>query len=225
MTLFLGAYFSKSYKKTFLFFAILFYLFSNSYFSYFLLSSLENPYKNQTKIDKKIDKIIILGGGDIKNSPNLPLSSDAFKRVLYGIMLSKRSHIPIIFTGGGSESDSFIKTVKELERSLYVKIDYSIESKSLNTYQNAKFTKELLKKEGMAKPIIYLVTSAYHTRRAVMIFENLGFVVIPKATDFKANIKNSVFLNMLPSMDALYSSYLAIHEYIGFFKDYLLSQI
>ncbi len=229
IALLLGAYFSKGYKKTLLFFTTLFYLFSNSYFSYYILSPLEKPFKKEIKTENKVDKIVILGGGNIKDSPNLPLRNDAFKRVIYGIMLSNSTNIPIIFTGGGNnknykESDSFIETVKELEKNLNIQIDYKVESKSLNTYENAKYTKKLLGKEGIKNPSVYLVTSAYHMRRAVMIFENFGFKVIPKATDFKAEKKDFSFLKILPNIGAFYNSYLALHEYIGFFKDYLLSR-
>ncbi len=227
IALLLAAIFSRKFKKLFSFSALIFYLLSNSYFSYYLLSPLEERYKKDTKMKTQIDKIVILGGGSIKESPSLPLSSDAFKRAVYGIMLSLSSGTPVIFTGGGytKESDSFIEVMKKLEKSLHVKVNYEVEPKSLNTYENAKFTKKLLEKEGIENPKIFLVTSAYHTRRAKMIFENTGFVVYPKATDFKATLKEKTYLNLLPSMEALHNSYLALHEYIGFFKDYLLSRI
>ncbi len=47
------------------------------------------------------------------------------------------------------------------------------ENKSLNTYENAKYSKEICDKYGFKKPI--LVTQSIHIPRSVYIFRKLGF--------------------------------------------------
>ena len=56
------------------------------------------------------------------------------------------------------------------------------ETKSLNTYENALHTRQILDKNGISH--IVLVTSAVHMPRALALFEKQGFSVIPAPTDY-----------------------------------------
>ena len=56
------------------------------------------------------------------------------------------------------------------------------ESESLTTGQNARYSAEILHREGFTHPI--LVTSAFHLPRAVLNFEKLGIEVTPYPSDF-----------------------------------------
>ena len=66
-----------------------------------LLSPLENPYNKPLSFCKDVDGVVVLGGGKTKGANNLPLSADAFKRAIYGLMIAKKEKLPLIFTGGG----------------------------------------------------------------------------------------------------------------------------
>ncbi|SHL66298.1 DUF218 domain-containing protein [Chryseobacterium contaminans] len=55
------------------------------------------------------------------------------------------------------------------------------EDQSMNTYQNAKFSNEILKKIGVSN--IYLVTSGFHMKRSVALFQTFGLKPIPQASD------------------------------------------
>lgn len=226
--LFAASIYAKRYKKFFLFSAIVFYLLSNTVISNILLSPLEKPYAKPSNI-KDADMVVVLGGGRIKGSSNLPLSQSAFKRVMWGLMIAKQKNLPLLFSGGGidtkfSEADAFIQTLNELSKYLKIKIDKKqilIEDKSLNSFENAKYTKKILQRRGVLNPKIILVTSACHMKRAIKLYRYFGIKVVPSATDFLINQKKYNFFDMLPHMGALKRSYMALHEYFGILSLYL----
>ncbi len=110
-------------------------------------------------------------------------------------MIAKQKNLPLLFSGGGidskySEADTFIQTLNELSKYLKIKIDKKqilIEDRSLNSFENAKYTKEILQKRGILDPKIILVTSVYHMKRAIRIYRYFGMKVEPSATDFLIN--------------------------------------
>ena len=231
LILFLAAFYAKRFKAIFLFFALCFYLLSNTFVANFLLQPLEQPYNKSFKAQKNVNAVIVLGGGIIAGSANLPLTTDAYKRAIYGIMIGKSQNLPVLFSGGGlskkyRESDAFLTCAKELEKPFGIdviisknlaikKFSFLVERKSLDTFQNAKFTKEKFHKVGIDKPVIYLVTSAYHMRRAVMLYRHFGFKVIPCATDFKISHRDSNIWDFFPKIGAFKHSFVALHEYFG----------
>ena len=96
------------------------------------------------------------------------------------------------------------------------------EKKSLNTYQNAIYVKEILDRLNIQE--VLLVTSAFHQPRACLIFEKLGIKVIPSPTDYwvtEGNKKNNqasiegFALDLLPDAHRLSRTTTAIKEYIG----------
>jgi uncharacterized SAM-binding protein YcdF (DUF218 family) len=226
-----AALFLKRFRVLFLLVASVFYLLSNNFVANFLLLPLELPYRDNFKTIQDADAVVVLGGGDIKGSVNLPLSGGAYKRAIYGLMIAKTEDLPLVFSGGGrdkrdSEAKSFLKSMTELQKYLLVDLKFSdklhkkkfsilTEDRSLDTFQNAKYTKEIFEKAGVKKPLIYLVTSAYHMTRAIRLYGRFGFKIIPSATDFKVNNKQSDIWDYFPQMEAFYKSYLAIHEYAG----------
>ncbi len=228
---FFAAFYVKKFKSIFIFFALTFYLLSNSYVSDFLLSPLETPYNKKIEQSKKALAVIVLAGGSIVGSTNIPMANDAYKRAMWGIMLAKSKNLPLLFSGAGlykkyTQADAFVESMKELEKNLGIsivlskdiilnKFSLSTENRSLSTYQNAKFSKESFDKLGIKNPTIYLVTSAYHMKRSALLYKYFGFNVIPAATDFKISHKPKSFWDFLPNIGALNRSYIALHEYVG----------
>jgi uncharacterized SAM-binding protein YcdF (DUF218 family) len=226
----LAALYAKRFRLFFLANATIFYLLSTSYVADWLLAPLETPF-NKSVEKASVDAVIVLGGGHTQGVANLPLSSDAYKRMMWGLMVAKSNNLPLLFSGGGVqkeylESDAFLDSLKELK--LYLEIptptskslgtkEFSlhIEDKSLDTYQNAQFSKVAFEQAGLATPTIYLVTSAYHMRRSIRLYEHFGFKVIPAATNFKINARTKDGWDYLPNAHAFYKSYVALHEYVG----------
>jgi uncharacterized SAM-binding protein YcdF (DUF218 family) len=68
--------------------------------------------------------------------------------------------------------------------------------------------------KGAGKKIV-LVTSAFHMRRAAMLFRRAGFDVEPYPVDFRARAGSVSILSFLPDATAQGQSALAIREVIG----------
>ena len=226
LALFAAAYRCKRYRTPFIVIAILFYLLSTRLVGVWLAKPLENAYAPPASLPKTIDAIVVPGGGNYLGTPNLPLLEGNMKRLLYGIMLAKKYNLPIIYTGGYRDPAAVTETVHELNEMLDLNLTMPkkfvhhfslyLETESRNTHENALFTKAFLHKAGISKPQICLVTSAFHMRRANMIFQKVGFQTIPAPTDFKAVLAAN--LNWLPETNALQLSYLALHEYLGYLR-------
>ncbi len=236
ISLFIASFLAKRFKKTLFFIALIFLLISTKHIGNYLLMPLEEPYNKAFQAKKGVDAVVVLAGGSIYKPPNIPLGGSSFKRLMYGLMIAKKENLPLIYTGlnafkRGEEDFAIKETIKELNKYLNLNIEMSktlqkkfcviSEKRSVDTYHNALFTKEIFNKAGIKKPKIYLVTSAYHMRRASIIFKNMGFEAIPEATDFLAS-KVSHYTAFIPSMGGFQSSFTAIHEYFGILKALIL---
>jgi len=212
---FIAILFMKRFKKIFLFFAIIFYLLSTKVVGNFLISQLENLYSPLIKV--KPHAVIVLGNGTKLDSPNLPLTRSATKRVLYALMLSNKTNLPLIFLGTQTESTATKKTIEEISKSFNKNFKFSItyHAKASNTKQSAKLLKNYLKTTNTP---IYLVTSASHMIRAKKYFLNEGFLVVPSATDYMSD-NDFCYCWLVPSMEGLKQSEIFIYELLGILKD------
>ena len=89
-----------------------------------------------------------------------------------------------------------------------------LERSSRNTYDNALYTAVVLNNKNIKR--ILLVTSAFHMRRAVALFEKQGFDVVPAPTDYQRLVAPRVLPGWLPSVDDLARTTIAIKEMVGF---------
>jgi uncharacterized SAM-binding protein YcdF (DUF218 family) len=166
---------------------------------------------------QEADAIVILGGGSNRNSLEFggdTLNRFSIERVRYGARLAKRLHKPVLVTGGAPEGG----TLSEGEiLSATLRDEYGVETKwvepySRNTRENARNSADILHKAGIQR--VYLVTHAWHLRRAMPEFEAAGLKVVPAGTGYFMEADLSP-LDFLPNGKALDKSYLAMHEWIG----------
>ena len=204
--------FAKKFKWLFFTSALSLYLLSNKFISNILLFPLENvKYK-----DNITPKAVVVLGGGTNPFDKLKTSPDAFKREVYGLLLAKKYDLPFIFTGGGikiNEATNIKKDINLITKTCGCKIKTYFENKSLDTYENAKYTAKLFKKLNLKKEI-FLVTSAYHMKRSIALFKHFGFRLIAKPVGFFYN-PNYTIWDILPHEGAFHASYKAIHEYFG----------
>ena len=64
-----------------------------------------------------------------------------------------------------------------------------------------------------SKPRLLLVTSAFHMRRAILIFEASGFEVYPVAVDIKIPAERSYPRDLIPRASAVMITELVIREF------------
>jgi uncharacterized SAM-binding protein YcdF (DUF218 family) len=193
-----------------------FYLLSTNLVAESLLGNLESLY--DPPADPTGDVIIMLGGGATQDTPDLDgaggLSGSPANRLITTVRLYNRLHVPILVSGGQVYADSGREAViaKRMLLSLGVKeSDILVEDQSLTTRQNAKFSKEILKKNALAEPI--LVTSAFHMQRAVLDFQKEHVAVQPFPTDYMVNREHAFHYNKLsPSAWALQANAMVLQE-------------
>jgi uncharacterized SAM-binding protein YcdF (DUF218 family) len=94
-----------------------------------------------------------------------------------------------------------------------------IESKSKNTIENAAFSKVLLQQKHLPPPYL-LVTSAFHMRRAIMIFKKAGMPVVPYACDYSYGKIEFSLGDLLPEAYTLAKWEVYIKELVGYPVNY-----
>ncbi|WP_265447605.1 YdcF family protein [Acetivibrio straminisolvens] len=210
---------TQKYTKFFVIIAVILYVVSTPIICDNLIWSLEGKFKPPSEPNG--DVIIMLGGGAYADTPNVNgkghLSSIASNRLLTCIQLYHKLDVPIIISGGQipGHTNSEAEIAKNILLGLGIPEEKIIvENRSLNTTQNAIYTKELIEKHGFNEPI--LVTSAFHMERAVRQFRKNEVNVTPYPTDFQTNsIRRVTFMDFVPSAEALQKFYFSVKEYVG----------
>jgi uncharacterized SAM-binding protein YcdF (DUF218 family) len=143
------------------------------------------------------------------------LSGFGANRLLTTARLYKQTKLPIIVSGGAVFKDSGNEAEIAKRQLTLLGIPANkikLENKSLNTEQNAQFTKKVMELKRLKHPI--LVTSAFHMERAVLNFTRLGIKVLPYPTDFQTNQNISIYPSKFVP-DDLMNIRLALKEYLG----------
>lgn len=227
-----GYLFIKNLRKFTLFLIVFFWVLSSPFFASILLYPLEESYRTHKPLANS-DFVVVLGGGVSSEAVDFKLSPGALKRALLGVELAKGGNLPLIYSGGGnkkiSEAHGFVEDIKRVYKPFDIEVELKdsiegsgfyllIESKSLNTYQNAKYLKEMFEKNGINRPKIALISSAYHLNRATTIFNSLGFSALGYGADFQTDGIAYDFRDFFPSSHGLNGSFIALKEYFGTFS-------
>lgn len=190
-----------NYKKAkvFLFIGLAYlFLITNSIFSNFLISPLENKYKNQDDLDiSKVEYILLLGGN---------FEARAYEVIKLSQKLKDAKIITSGYAGKMLISDA-LYAKKELISLGIDKNRIIMQEKPKDTNEEAVAIKKLLNN----KPFI-LVTSAYHMPRAIKIFQSQGLNPIAIPTEFTTKEQKS---NSYLSINELRKVTVAMHEYLG----------
>jgi len=201
----------------------LFYIMSTPLVATALIDSLEDyPAVSQDNIENSnAQAIVILGGGRERDAAEFGkdiVSLGTFERLRYGAYLHSKTNLPILVTGGfinPEDTPEGLLMAQSLEQDFKISARWQ-ENRSRNTAENAIYTREMLKTENIDK--IFLVTKAWHLSRAVSIFEQQGFTVIPAPTGFSGfnpNQSGLSFYDFMPAGYAIQTSAHAIHELFG----------
>jgi uncharacterized SAM-binding protein YcdF (DUF218 family) len=184
-----------------------------------LMAPLEREYTQPTADEiKECDAYVVLGGGINTSAPTLDgrgmPEGDALFRVMAAYRLYLFSRKPIIISGGdylGRESEAEV-TARLLVSLGAGKDDLLLESRSTDTYENARYTREICKRYGFRK--VLLITSAYHMKRSMMLFRKFVGNVTPYPTGHKTPVGID-FLHLLPDASSMVVTASALKEYMG----------
>jgi uncharacterized SAM-binding protein YcdF (DUF218 family) len=202
----------------------------NSWVATSLVRSLEWRYLPPQELPKA-EVIVLLSGGTQGATYPRPIVelNGAGDRVIYAAWLYHQGVAPhLLLTGGDIQ---WLGTAETPAEDMLIFLEMLgvppeaiwLETESLNTYENALFSRRILEEKGIDR--IVLVTSAMHMPRSVALFEKQGFEVIPAPTDFsvtqekwdnlwKLDLVTQLF-NFLPGVGNLEDTTGVMKEYIG----------
>lgn len=195
---------------------LLLYALSTQYASDRLLHALE-PAPSDPLASSGAGAIVVLGGGSYFAAPEYgsdTVKPETLARLRYAAYLQRATGKPVLVAGGHPDGIPTAEAVLmkiALNRDFQVPVAW-VEDKSDNTLENAYFSRPMLDAAGIRR--IWLVTHAWHMRRAKMAFENAGFSVVAAPTGFATSYKLTV-LSFLPRADAPRNSSRFFHEIIG----------
>ena len=190
-----------------------------------LLQSLEWQYLPPEPVPEA-DAIVLLGGATKRALPPRPgvdLNEEG-DRILYAAELYLAGKAPVLLVSGGHwdylpppEAEDMMKILLKLG----VPPDAIVlEPRSVNTYENAIFSKEILERLGSKR--ILLVTSAVHMPRSMAIFRKQGIEAIAAPTDYLVSDDLSgpkpayiTITRWMPDAQYLARTTRALKEYIG----------
>ena len=166
---------------------------------------------------------IVLLGGDV-GIPVQPRTESQLQgnRLLHAFRLFKAGKSPLILVTGGNvfaqeglESEAFYS--KAILADWGIPEDaIMVETKSRNTHQNAIYSFETLKGQGVDR--ILLVTGSFHMPRASAVFRHVGFEVIPSPSNVSVtDYRRPKLIDWWPSLGNLGQAKAVIHEKLGLF--------
>jgi len=163
----------------------------------------------------KADAIVILGGGQYYGwlkKQNIRLDDLESSRVAAGARAWLAGRAPvIILTGGKTGRISEAQRMAEAINRLGVPDSaLLLEERSRSTRDNALYTAALAKPRGVRT--VLLVTSGLHMPRAVLVFREAGFHVVPVPVPERAR-RMTWLRSWLPSPSALWRSGRAMKEF------------
>ena len=203
---------------------ILLFIFSNAFlFNRFAKLWDVRPY--EVKSTDHYNCAIVLGGfsgGGYNEKGHFNPAADRFIQGIKLLSAGKVSHLLITGGNGSLNPDGFregpwVKT--QLEELKFPDSALLIEGDSKNTIENARFSKTLLKQSHLSGPYL-LVTSAFHMRRALMIFKKEGINVIPYPCNFIRSDKVGFDDFFIPDAEKLAAWNIYLKEVIGYTINY-----
>jgi uncharacterized SAM-binding protein YcdF (DUF218 family) len=196
------------------------YAFSLKPVSDSMLRPLEKPYENPA-LPANLDAIVVLGGAanlERSTMQHLELNHGA-DRFVEGVTLARQlPDTKLVFSGGSGLLADQTRREAPFLAAAAVRLGIPaerilVEAESRNTYENAVDTKRLLAEKKLHR--FLLVTSAFHMKRSLACFHEVGLEPIPYAVDFRSRTGGYGWQAALPDVSNLADSSLVIKEYVG----------
>ena len=152
----------------------------------------------------------------------LNISADRYIEAVKLLTTGKAKHL-LMSGGNGSLLDRRFSeadwTKTQLKDFNFPDTSILIEDRSRNTMENASYSKVILARAHL-KPPYLLVTSAFHMRRSMMIFQHQGINVVPYPANYLVDRGDISFSDFLPDGSSLLAWNLYTKELVGYVIDY-----
>jgi uncharacterized SAM-binding protein YcdF (DUF218 family) len=186
--------------------------------SYGMLLALETGLPVTPPADHPPQAIIVLGAEVIRaHQEKLGVRPGllTLDRLRTAAALHRSTGLPILVTGGTTQPDT-APVALVMDQSL--RDDFQapprwVEAKSADTWENARFSANILRAEGITS--VYVVTHAWHMRRAMLAFQGTGLIVTAAPTSLDDRLGPDLN-DFLPRAAGWQTGYFAIHEWIGY---------
>ncbi len=182
-----------------------------------LIVALEHNLPYTPPPDSPPQAIVVLGGDILRSGGTiliLHLGPLSLERVRGGAALFRGTRLPILVSGGAlREGERPIAAVMadSLVHDFQVPVRWE-ETESRDTWENAHMSAVILHEQGIKS--IYLVTQAWHMRRAIMAFADTG-ITVTAAPPRLDRLPTPLVNDFLPEIGGWRASFYAMHEWIG----------
>ncbi len=203
---------------------ICFFVFSNNFIVDIFIRAWEVEIVPNNKLKDNYDVGIVLGGGIVtydKRFDRLIFRNNT-DRLLQAINLYHKKRINKIMISGGSGTIQYRNVIEsDLIKRYLIENNIPdsvilIDNKSDNTYQNAIFTKNIIREKKLNTCL--LITSSMHIRRAKGCFEKQGLLFDLYPTDkLVGKWRFDIEYLLVPNIDALKRWNILLHEVFGYF--------
>ena len=192
-----------------------------------LLGNLQSGFAPDVAHWGQRNAIILLGAGTVRTGagtiePSLYANGRILEAAqLYRSCKATGAECKVEVSGGDAmklkkaEADVYALT---LDRLGVPRGDMILESRSMNTFQNAQFSRPLLAAYGADK--VVLVSSAVHLKRSVLYFSHFGIRAEPVRGDYV-----TARYDWLPSSENIFFADFALHEYVGVARYHLYNAL
>ncbi|VXB29675.1 conserved hypothetical protein [Pseudomonas sp. 8AS] len=167
---------------------------------------------------QRAEVIVVLGSGREEADPawgsDQP-SATALERLRYAARLHRASGLPVLISGGlhyGEPPSEAGLMAEVLQRDFGVATRWR-EERSRTTWENAQYTAELLREQGIRR--VALVTQAAHMPRSRWCFERAGLQVVAAPLGFLGVANARPLGGWLPEGKALWQSTRLLNEALG----------
>ena len=203
---------------------LLLLLFSNPFLSNLALLAWEPPYKSFNEIPPTEIGVVLTEVTNLnKTASDRTFFGKGADRITQALQLYRMGKIKkILITGGqGLNPTNAYAEAELLKRFLIMtgmpETDILTEEKSVNTRENAVFTKEFLGKNGISTDQEFvLITSAFHMPRSEKCFAKVGLKTIPFPVDYYSHdVKYDLPTLLYPRAEALNNWQILFKEFLG----------
>ena len=186
-----------------------------------LIVSLESGIPMQPAPNDPPQAIVVLSADiDHVAGPDLAVGALTLQREQAAAALWRQTRLPVLVSGGpleGSELPLAFLMAASLKSDFGVPVKW-VETRSGTTWSNAGDSAAILLPLGIRS--VYVVTHAWHEKRALLAFRHFGFKPIAAVVELDEPTGG-----VLPETRAWSRSYYACHEWIGLLWYWIRAQL
>ena len=152
--------------------------------------------------------------GDAQVGDAQDIGALSLERLRAGAALQRATRLPVLITGGvlnGGREPVAVLMARSLRGDFGVPVRW-VEPAARDTWENARRSAAMLRQTGIGT--VYVVTHAWHMRRALIAFAGTGIVAVPAPLALDRPPRGRLG-DFVPRVSSWQRGYFALHEWIG----------